>query len=164
MLFLAKDKILGIPVALVVWAAVSSSSCAADADRLRPLDLRHRQRARARPISPASAPASSSSAPSSLQPVRLDRRRAAGRLFDQGLSGHGQRLPAAGHRRGRPRRHAYSRRRGRYIGTLVGVILIVLLNSVLSIMQMPEAGRQIIYGSVIIGMLLVYGRNQRVTS
>lgn len=54
--------------------------------------------------------------------------------------------------------------RGRYLGTLVGVILIVLLNSVLSIMQMPEAGRQIIYGSVIIGMLLVYGRGSKVTS
>lgn len=54
--------------------------------------------------------------------------------------------------------------RGRYAGTVVGVILIVLLNSVLSITQMPEAGRQIIYGAVIIGMLLVYGRNQRVTS
>eukprot|EP01036_Dinobryon_divergens_P039392 gene39392-51919_t len=54
--------------------------------------------------------------------------------------------------------------RGRYIGTLVGVILIVLLNSVLSIMQMPEAGRQIIYGAVIIGMLLVYGRGARITS
>jgi ribose transport system permease protein len=54
--------------------------------------------------------------------------------------------------------------RGRFIGTLVGVILIVLLNSVLSIAQMPEAGRQIIYGSVIIVMLLVYGRNAKVTS
>lgn len=54
--------------------------------------------------------------------------------------------------------------RGRYLGTLVGVILIVLLNSVLSIMQMPESGRQIIYGSVIIVMLLVYGRGQKVTS
>jgi ribose transport system permease protein len=53
--------------------------------------------------------------------------------------------------------------RGRYLGTVVGVVLIVLLNSVLSIMQMPEAGRQIIYGSVIIGMLLVYGRGQKVT-
>jgi ribose transport system permease protein len=53
---------------------------------------------------------------------------------------------------------------GRYVGTVVGVILIVLLNSVLSIMQMPEAGRQIIYGAVIIGMLLVYGRNQKITS
>jgi len=54
--------------------------------------------------------------------------------------------------------------RGRLIGTVIGVVLIVLLNSVLSIMQMPEAGRQIIYGSVIIAMLLVYGRNAKVTS
>jgi ribose transport system permease protein len=46
--------------------------------------------------------------------------------------------------------------RGRYPGTLAGVILIVLLNSVLSIMQMAEAGRQIIYGAVIIVMLLAY--------
>lgn len=53
---------------------------------------------------------------------------------------------------------------GRYIGTLIGVILIVLLNSVLSIMQMPEAGRQVIYGSVIICMLLVYGRGSKVHS
>lgn len=53
--------------------------------------------------------------------------------------------------------------RGRYLGTLMGVILIVLLNSVLSIMQMPEAGRQVIYGSVIIFMLLVYGRGNKVT-
>ena len=53
--------------------------------------------------------------------------------------------------------------RGRYLGTFVGVILIVLLNSVLSIMEMPEAGRQVIYGAVIILMLLVYGRGERVT-
>jgi ribose transport system permease protein len=53
---------------------------------------------------------------------------------------------------------------GRYIGTVVGVILIVLLNSVLSIMQMPEAGWQIIYGAVIVGMLLVYGRSDKITS
>jgi ribose transport system permease protein len=54
--------------------------------------------------------------------------------------------------------------RGRFIGTVVGVVLIVVLNSVLSIMQMPEAARQIIYGLVIIMMLLVYGRTARVTS
>jgi ribose transport system permease protein len=54
--------------------------------------------------------------------------------------------------------------RGRYLGTLVGVVLIVLLNSVLSIMEMPEAARQVIYGLVIILMLLVYGRSERVTS
>jgi ribose transport system permease protein len=51
--------------------------------------------------------------------------------------------------------------RGRYLGTLFGVILIVLLNSVLSIMQMSEASRQIIYGTVIIAMLLVYGRSDK---
>jgi ribose transport system permease protein len=54
--------------------------------------------------------------------------------------------------------------RGRYLGTLVGVVLIVLLNSVLSITEMPEAGRQVIYGLVIIMMLLAYGRGERVTS
>ncbi len=54
--------------------------------------------------------------------------------------------------------------KGRYIGTVVGVILIVLLQSVLSVMQMPEAGRQIIYGLVIITMLLVYGRGDAVRS
>jgi ribose transport system permease protein len=51
---------------------------------------------------------------------------------------------------------------GRYLGTVVGAILITLLSSVLSVMQMPEAGRQVIYGAVIIGMLLVYGRSQKV--
>ena len=49
-------------------------------------------------------------------------------------------------------------------GTLIGVVLIVLLNSVLSIMQMPEALRQIIYGGVIIGMLLIYGRGEKISS
>jgi ribose transport system permease protein len=31
-------------------------------------------------------------------------------------------------------------------------------------MQMPEAGRQIIYGTVIVSMLLVYGRSGKVTA
>ena len=48
--------------------------------------------------------------------------------------------------------------KGSYLGTVVGVILITLLQSILSVMQMPEAGRQIIYGVVIIAMLLLYGR------
>jgi len=52
--------------------------------------------------------------------------------------------------------------KGSYVGTVVGVILIVLLQSMLSVMQMPEAGRQIIYGVVIVAMLLVYGRGARV--
>jgi ribose transport system permease protein len=49
--------------------------------------------------------------------------------------------------------------RGTYLGTIAGVILITLLQSILSVMQIPEAGRQIIYGIVIIAMLLLYGRS-----
>jgi ribose transport system permease protein len=52
---------------------------------------------------------------------------------------------------------------GSYLGTVVGVILITLLQSILSVMQIPEMGRQVIYGVVIITMLLVYGRGRRQT-
>jgi ribose transport system permease protein len=50
--------------------------------------------------------------------------------------------------------------RGSYAGTVAGVLLITLLQSILSVMQMPEAGRQIVYGVVIAVMLLVYGREK----
>jgi ribose transport system permease protein len=51
--------------------------------------------------------------------------------------------------------------RGSYLGTVAGVILITLLQSILSVVQMPEAGRQITYGIVIVAMLLLYGRESR---
>jgi ribose transport system permease protein len=50
--------------------------------------------------------------------------------------------------------------RGTYLGTVAGVILITLLQSILSVMQMQEWGRQVIYGVVIIAMLLLYGRER----
>jgi ribose transport system permease protein len=50
--------------------------------------------------------------------------------------------------------------RGTYLGTIAGVILITLLQSILSVMQIEESGRQIIYGAVIIAMLLIYGRER----
>ena len=50
--------------------------------------------------------------------------------------------------------------RGSYLGTIAGVILITLLQSILSVMQIAEFGRQIIYGGVIIVMLLLYGREK----
>ena len=53
--------------------------------------------------------------------------------------------------------------RGTYAGTVAGVILITLLQSILSVMQIPEMGRQVIYGVVIIVMLLVYGRGKRLS-
>ncbi len=54
--------------------------------------------------------------------------------------------------------------RGAYLGTVAGVILVTLLQSILSVMQIPEAGRQIAYGVVIIGMLLFYGRADAIRS
>lgn len=50
--------------------------------------------------------------------------------------------------------------RGNYLGTVAGVILITLLQSILSVMQIEEWGRHVIYGGVIVTMLLVYGRGR----
>ena len=50
--------------------------------------------------------------------------------------------------------------RGTFLGTIAGVILITLVQSILSVVQVPEAGRQIIYGLVIVSMLLLYGRER----
>lgn len=50
--------------------------------------------------------------------------------------------------------------RGSYLGTVAGVVLITLLQSILSVMQIEEAGRQLIFGAVIVVMLLLYGRQK----
>ena len=54
--------------------------------------------------------------------------------------------------------------RGTYLGTVAGVILITLLQSILSVIQIEEAFRQLIYGAVIVAMLLLYGRGAKVTA
>jgi ribose transport system permease protein len=54
--------------------------------------------------------------------------------------------------------------RGTYLGTVAGIILITLLQSILSVVQIEEAFRQLIYGAVIIAMLLLYGRGAKVTA
>ncbi|TYC48582.1 ABC transporter permease [Rhodobacterales bacterium] len=165
MLFLAKDRILGIPVAILVWAAVSlvivtiltrtgfGRSIYATGSREGAAYL---SGIRTRRVIVGAFVISSLCA--SIAGVLLTGYSA---KAYQGM-GNAFLLPAIAavvlggtHILGG---------KGRYVGTLIGVILIVLLNSVLSIMQMPEAGRQIIYGTVIVSMLLVYGRNQRVTS
>jgi ribose transport system permease protein len=51
--------------------------------------------------------------------------------------------------------------RGSYLGTVAGAILITLLESILSVMQIPDSARQIIYGAMIIVMMLAYGRDRR---
>ena len=50
--------------------------------------------------------------------------------------------------------------RGSYLGTVAGAILITILASILSVMQIAEFGRQIIYGVIIVAMLLLYGRDK----
>ena len=52
--------------------------------------------------------------------------------------------------------------RGTYSGTVMGVLMLTLLASILSVMQMEEGYKQIIYGIVIIVMLLSYGRSEKV--
>jgi len=64
--------------------------------------------------------------------------------------------------------------KGTYLGTVAGVILITLLQSILSVVQpqnifaqigitvSAEAVRQIAFGVVIIGMLLIYGRAPKI--
>jgi ribose transport system permease protein len=50
--------------------------------------------------------------------------------------------------------------RGHYIGVVAGSISLVTLVSVLMAMNMPEYGRNIIYGVIILVLLLLYGREK----
>lgn len=45
---------------------------------------------------------------------------------------------------------------GNYLGTVAGAIFITLLSSILSVLQIQDAVRQIIFGLIILGMLLVH--------
>lgn len=49
---------------------------------------------------------------------------------------------------------------GAYTGTMAGAILLVLMQSILTTLNMGEAGRQIIFGATLLFLLLFYGRNK----
>jgi ribose transport system permease protein len=51
---------------------------------------------------------------------------------------------------------------GLYLGTIAGVIIVTLLESVLSLLQIPQFGRNIVFGVVILAMLFFYGRGAKV--
>ncbi|WP_420542051.1 ABC transporter permease [Rubrobacter naiadicus] len=53
--------------------------------------------------------------------------------------------------------------RGNYLGVVAGSISLVALISVLQIMNIPDYGRSILYGVVVILILLLYGREERET-
>jgi ribose transport system permease protein len=50
---------------------------------------------------------------------------------------------------------------GSYVGTIAGCIIMVLIQSILPILSVPEAGRRIISGCLILFLLLLYGRERR---
>lgn len=50
---------------------------------------------------------------------------------------------------------------GGYWGTIGGVIIIYLIESILIVLNIAEAGRDIIYGSFILIVLLAYGRGKK---
>jgi len=45
--------------------------------------------------------------------------------------------------------------KGSYLGTVAGAVFITLLSSILSVLQMPEALRQMVFGGIILTMLLL---------
>jgi ribose transport system permease protein len=51
--------------------------------------------------------------------------------------------------------------RGHYLGTLAGSITLVALVTVLLSENMPDWGRDVVYGVVILGILLLYGRERQ---
>lgn len=50
--------------------------------------------------------------------------------------------------------------RGGYLGTFAGVIIMIVLEDFLTIVNIPEAGRQIVQGAILIVLLLIYNRNR----
>lgn len=51
---------------------------------------------------------------------------------------------------------------GGYIGTMAGSILLVLLQSILTTINIGDAGRQLIFGATLIVLMLLYGRGQAI--
>jgi ribose transport system permease protein len=50
---------------------------------------------------------------------------------------------------------------GGYVGTMAGAIVLILLQSILTTLNIPPFGRQIIFGLTLLGLMLLYGRQRR---
>lgn len=51
--------------------------------------------------------------------------------------------------------------KGGYVGTLAGAVIMTVLNDFLTIVNIPEAGRQIAQGLIILALVFVYSRNKK---
>ena len=50
---------------------------------------------------------------------------------------------------------------GGYVGTMAGAILLVLVQSILTTLNIPPFGRQIVFGVTLLALMLLYGRQRR---
>jgi ribose transport system permease protein len=50
---------------------------------------------------------------------------------------------------------------GGYVGTMAGAIVLILLQSILTTLNIPPFGRQIVFGITLLGLMLLYGRQRR---
>jgi ribose transport system permease protein len=50
---------------------------------------------------------------------------------------------------------------GGYVGTMAGAVVLILLQSILTTLNIPPFGRQIIFGITLLGLMLLYGRQRR---
>ena len=54
--------------------------------------------------------------------------------------------------------------KGTYLGTIAGAIVIQLITSLLTTMQLPQALQQIVFGTLLVIILIVYGREKSIRS
>jgi ribose transport system permease protein len=52
---------------------------------------------------------------------------------------------------------------GGYVGSIAGTLIVVLLQAVLSTAQIGQAGKNIIFGAIILALVLLYGRGARMS-
>jgi len=151
---------LGVPNARLVWAAVGVAAVfllTRTTFGRTVYAIGNRERAR---ISPGPHPSRRDDGVRTFRCSVGFRRRAARGLREQSGASDGRSYLLAGDRRRGAGGTSILGGRGSYLGTVAGVILITLLQSILSVMQMEEFGRHVTYGVVIIAMLLLYGRGR----
>jgi ribose transport system permease protein len=48
--------------------------------------------------------------------------------------------------------------RGGYAGTIVGALILTVLTTLLTVLEMPEAVRQVLFGAIIVAVAAAYTR------
>ncbi len=51
--------------------------------------------------------------------------------------------------------------RGGYVGTMAGAVVLILLQNILTTLNIPPFGRQVVFGATLLALMLLYGRQRR---